>query len=114
MARTVMLCRLADLAATGAKGITLEVEDRIRETVVVRGTDGTVRAYENRCPHLESTLETWPDRFLDEARAHLVCTMHQARFTVDDGVCVWGPCEGKRLTALPIDISDDAVMLRLD
>jgi len=114
MARKMMVCRLSDLEVTGAKGITLEVEDRIREIVVVLGTDGAVRAYENRCPHLESTLETWPDRFLDEARAHLVCTMHQARFKVDDGVCVSGPCEGKRLTPLAIDIADDAVMLRLD
>jgi nitrite reductase/ring-hydroxylating ferredoxin subunit len=49
------LCSLADLAATGAKGVTLGVWPQARDIVVVR--DGNaVRAYANRCPHLLTTL----------------------------------------------------------
>ncbi len=112
MTESMLICRLSDLDATGAKGVGLEWAGRWREIVVVRGTDGTVRAYENRCPHLELTLETRPDRFLDENRAHLVCSMHGARFRIDDGACVWGPCEGQSLPAVGIEIAGDAVMLR--
>ncbi len=114
MTKHVTLCRLADLDATGAKGIGLECGGRWREIVVVRGTDGDVRAYENRCPHLDLTLEARPDRFLDESRAHLVCSMHGARFKVDDGACVWGPCEGQSLPAVRIEISGDTVVLCTD
>jgi nitrite reductase/ring-hydroxylating ferredoxin subunit len=111
MTDRIPLCRLADLDATGAKGVGLEVAGRWREIVVVRATDGTIRAYNNRCPHLEVTLEARPDRFLDEHRDHLVCAMHGARFRVNDGVCVWGPCEGQGLATVDIEISGDVVML---
>lgn len=111
MPERVTLCRLADLDATGAKGIGLEHGARWREIVVVRATDGTIRAYDNRCPHLELTLEARPDRFLDEHHTHLVCAMHGARFRVDDGVCVWGPCEGQSLPTVDIVIVGDVVML---
>ena len=111
MTDRITLCRLADLDATGAKGVGLEYGGRWREIVVVRGMDGTIRAYDNRCPHLDLTLEARPDRFLDDNRAHLVCAMHGARFRVDDGVCVWGPCEGRSLAQVAIVISGDAVLL---
>ena len=61
-----------------------------------------VLAYANRCPHMYSTLETFPDRFLDEDREHLVCSTHGARFRVADGLCVAGPCKGYSLE--PIDV----------
>ena len=104
------LCSLADLAATGAKGVTLGVWPQARDIVVVR--DGSaVRAYANRCPHLLTTLETRPDRFLDETAEHLVCSTHGARFRVSDGVCVIGPCEGDRLEPVDIEVRDGEVRL---
>lgn len=104
------LCHLADLEPTGAKGVTLGRGRGALEVVVVR-TGTSVLAYENSCPHLMMTLEARPDRFLDEAGRHLVCSMHGARFTVEDGVCVWGPCEGKTLGALAIVIAGGEVRL---
>ena len=109
---TIPLCRLEDLEATGAKSVTIGTGPATREVVVVLGTDGAVRAYRNICPHLQISLETWPDKFLDEDRAHLVCTMHGARFRVDDGLCVWGPCEGQSLTPLSIEVAGDTVLLK--
>lgn len=102
-----LLCRIADLDATGAKGVVLSDG---RDIVVVRSETG-VFAYMNSCAHQAVPLEMFPDRFLDADRRHLVCTAHGARFRVEDGVCVYGPCIGKRLAAVPVDIRDGIVEL---
>ena len=104
------LCGLADLAATGAKGITLGEWPDAREFIVV--CDGeTIRAYKNRCPHNSGTLETVPDRFLDADREHLVCSTHGARFRIEDGTCISGPCRGEGLTVVAITVIAGEVCL---
>ena len=104
------LCSLAELDATGAKGITLGEWPKAREFVVVR--DGAaVRAYVNRCPHNSGTLETVPDRFLDAERLNLVCSTHGARFRLADGLCISGPCRGDGLAAVAIEVVDGEVRL---
>jgi nitrite reductase/ring-hydroxylating ferredoxin subunit len=110
MAQDTLLCTLADLDATGATGVTLGTLRHIREIVVVQTADG-LRAYANRCPHMYSTLETFPDRFLDETREHLVCSTHGARFRVQDGFCVSGPCQGYSLKPVAIRTEGSRVML---
>lgn len=107
------LCSVADLDATGAKGITLGEWPKAREFVVVRDGD-TIHAYKNRCPHNSGTLETVPDRFLDANRAYLVCSTHGARFRVSDGYCISGPCRGEGLISVAIVIADAEVRLALD
>jgi nitrite reductase/ring-hydroxylating ferredoxin subunit len=105
-----LLCRLADLDATGAKGVTLGVWPQSRDIVVVR--DGAaVRAYVNRCPHRSTTLETVPDRFLDLERKHLICSTHGARFRIADGRCVSGPCLDLMLEGAAVAVRDGAVYL---
>jgi len=100
-----VLCRVSDLEATGAKGIVLPGG---RDIVVVRAA-GDIRAYVNSCAHQGVPLEMFPDRFLDAEGRHLVCTAHGARFRVDDGLCVQGPCVGKRLVPLAISVNDGRV-----
>ena len=106
-----LLCKLGDLDATGAKGVTLGEWPQAREFVVVR--DGAaIRAYRNRCPHNSGTLETVPDRFFDAEREHLVCSTHGARFRVSDGMCIFGPCRGDELMAVAIQVVGDEVRLK--
>jgi len=84
-----------------------------RADIVVVHSDGTVRAYLNECPHAFTTLETFDGRFLDKDDPELlVCSTHGARFRVADGVCVAGPCLGKRLRAIPITLDGDTVRIR--
>ena len=104
------LCTLADLAATGAKGVSLGASTDPREIVVV-ATPAGPRAYANRCPHMYATLETFPDRFLDESREHLVCSTHGARFRIDDGDCVTGPCVGFGLEPVAVILDGDTIRL---
>ncbi|MCB1546353.1 MAG: Rieske 2Fe-2S domain-containing protein [Hyphomicrobiaceae bacterium] len=104
------LCRVEELAETGARGVDLEdSEGRLLPLVIVRGDDG-LRCYVNVCPHQGTPLETFPDRFLDQHGRHLVCSTHGARFRVSDGVCVVGPCKGARLIAFPVRCEGGSVV----
>ena len=101
------LCAIGDLAATGAKGITLADG---REIVVVESSAG-VRAFLNSCPHNGVTLEILPDRFFDADRTALVCTAHGAQFLPTSGLCIAGPCAGRHLTPISIRVEDGEVRL---
>lgn len=61
-----------------------------------------VRAYLNRCAHAPVEMD-WPaGRFFDDSGLYLVCASHGATYRPEDGVCVAGPCRGKRLQPLAV------------
>lgn len=103
------LCRLDEIGPGTARGFVLGDG---RDVILVRSKAGVLMAYANSCPHQFVPLETFPDRFLNADATQLICTAHGARFRVDDGLCVSGPCEGKSLTPVAIDVSDGAISLR--
>jgi nitrite reductase/ring-hydroxylating ferredoxin subunit len=103
------LCTRAELAVTGAKGITLADG---REIVVAESSAGP-RAYLNSCPHNGVTLEILPDRFFDADRTLLVCTAHGARFLPTSGLCVSGPCTGRSLTPISVRVDGEDVSLHV-
>jgi nitrite reductase/ring-hydroxylating ferredoxin subunit len=69
----------------------------------------TVIGYHNICPHMGVELDWEPRRLVSPDGRHLRCTVHGALFRREDGFCVWGPCDGKRLTAFPIVVRDGQV-----
>jgi len=101
-----VLCRLADLPEGRGRGF---VRGGVALLVVRRG--GQVVAYENRCPHKGVSLDWVQDRFLDDAGEHIQCGTHGARFRIDDGFCIDGPCAGKSLTPVAITVRDDGMIL---
>lgn len=104
------LCRADEIAEGCAHGVVIgEGVDR-RDVILVR-RHGVLRAYANSCPHQGVPLETFPDKFLTADGSQFVCSAHGARFRVDDGVCVSGPCLGKGLTPLTIEIVDQDVLI---
>lgn len=63
---------------------------------------GVARAYLNRCAHAPVEMD-WPaGRFFDESGLYLVCASHGATYRPEDGLCVAGPCRGKRLQPLVV------------
>jgi nitrite reductase/ring-hydroxylating ferredoxin subunit len=103
-----VLCRIDDVAEGEAKSFIIgEGKDR-RDIVVVRKA-GRFFAYENSCPHQAMPLETFPDKFLNEDGSLFVCSTHGARFRVEDGYCISGPCEGKSLRHVVIIVIDELV-----
>lgn len=86
-----------DLREGCARGATV---NGIEIVAVRRG--GVLYVYENRCPHQGTPLETFPDKFLNSDGSLLICSTHGARFRVEDGLCVSGPCKGERLRRIDV------------
>ncbi|MFG6138053.1 Rieske (2Fe-2S) protein [Halomonas sp. B23F22_10] len=79
---------------------------------VVRTGQASVVAYRNACPHVAGARMAWKkDRFLSSDGRHITCFAHGALFRLEDGLCVAGPCPGRRLEMVEIAIRDGALYL---
>ena len=67
--------------------------------------------YLNRCPHAGHALNWQSDRFLTNKRDLILCQSHGARFTIDEGLCVLGPCPGERLRPIKLLLHDGDVLV---
>jgi len=104
------LCRLADLDDGRPRGFELgEGTDRFDLFVLRRGE--ALLAYRNECPHAGSPLDLMPDQFLSADGRHLQCHTHGALFRIDDGMCVAGPCLGRRLTPVALGVVDGELLI---
>lgn len=106
----IAVCRADEIAEGQARGFVIGEGAARRDVVLVR-RGGVLRAYVNSCPHQGTPLETFPDRFLNHGGSLLICSTHGARFRVDDGVCISGPCLGKALTRFAHDERDGLVWI---
>ena len=97
------LCAIEDVPDGGARGFRLDPGDPTSLRVIVLRQGDAIRVYRNRCPHRGTPLDWMPDRFLDAAGEHLVCSTHGALFRLEDGHCVAGPCAGEGLEPLPFE-----------
>ncbi len=93
-----VLCRLEEIPDGASRGF----GDLF---AIRRGTGVTV--YVNSCPHIGVPLELVPDRFLDRLGKLIVCATHGARFRIEDGVCISGPCLGDELEAVPARVDGE-------
>lgn len=70
---------------------------------------GVARGYLNECRHVPSELDWLPGRYFDSSGLYLICATHGALYRPDDGLCVAGPCAGRRLFALDVCECDGLV-----
>lgn len=75
-------------------------------------SEGEPRAWRNRCPHAGTPLDWTPNEFFEPDSGHLMCRTHGALFEADNGECVSGPCRGRGLEPIPIEVGADG-MIRL-
>jgi len=108
-----VVCRLDELADPGSRAFTMGAGDwPLRGFLVRRGT--RVFAYVNRCPHAGHPLNWRPDDFLMPDSSLILCRSHGARFDISTGLCVLGPCSGKSLQSIDVDVQNGYVMLTRD
>lgn len=105
-----VICRVDDIADRSGRGYTV-TRDGIETDIMIVRLGRIIRAYVNVCPHLGVNLDWQPDYFFDFERRHILCGVHGALFRVADGVCVHGPCLGRSLEAVPIEVCDGEVRL---
>jgi nitrite reductase/ring-hydroxylating ferredoxin subunit len=104
------LCALDDIDDPGAKGLTLG-EGASQLNIFLVRKDSAVYAYLNLCPHAATRLDNWPDRFLTQDERHILCGNHAALFRIEDGLCTSGPCAGKSLERVPVEVRDGMVRI---
>jgi nitrite reductase/ring-hydroxylating ferredoxin subunit len=75
--------------------------------------DGGYHAYVNSCPHVGTSLDLWPNEFFTDDGRALICSTHGAVFEPTSGLCTAGPCVGDRLTALPVALEGETLVVRL-
>jgi nitrite reductase/ring-hydroxylating ferredoxin subunit len=108
-----VVCRLTDLDEHGARAFTIGTGNwPLRGFVVRAGAE--VRGYVNRCPHAGHPLNLLPNRFLTPDGALILCSSHGAVFEKQTGYCVAGPCAGRSLRAVPLEVQAGFVMLAAD
>ncbi len=113
------LCRLEDIPDGGSAACAIpaaasddaDAESDVAVMAIRRGD--RVFCYINSCPHWGSPLDLIPGRFLDRKGRHIVCTTHGARFRIEDGHCIKGPCLGASLRPLACRVENGAVIAEL-
>lgn len=104
------ICRFDDLSDPGARSFRVGVGDWPLRAFVVR-QGAVVRAYVNRCPHAGHPLDLRPDHFLTPDGQAIICSSHAAQFDLLRGLCLTGPCLGRSLQSVPVEIEEDWVVL---
>ena len=104
-----VLCRLSELEQ-GARAFTLGGGEWPVRMFVLKVRDA-VHGYINRCPHAGHPLDLLPGRFLTADGTLILCSSHGALFEKATGYCVAGPCAGRALTPVPLQVRCGLVML---
>lgn len=99
---------LTDIADPGCREFSIGEGDwPFRGFVVRRGE--AVFAYQNVCVHAGHPLNWRPDSFLTKNKDAIICASHGAMFEIASGDCLGGPCGGKTLRNVDVEIRDGIV-----
>ena len=104
------LCRIDELEENQAKGLALGADAGVQELFVIK-RDSQIFVYKNSCPHTGVNLNWLPDQFMDSEQFFVQCAVHGAKFQVEDGLCVWGPCVNQRLTPVKFRVENGELFL---
>jgi nitrite reductase/ring-hydroxylating ferredoxin subunit len=109
-ARPEPICSLGELTDPGTREFSIGAGEWHVPGFLVRH-GGQVRAYLNRCPHAGHLLNWKSADFFAPGSPLLLCNAHGALFEADTGRCVFGPCVGKSLQPVAIEVVDGQVLL---
>ncbi len=100
--------RIEDLADPGCREFQIGDGDwPLRGFIVRQGQN--VFAYENYCMHVGHQLNWSPDGFLSKNRTAIMCASHGALYEIDSGLCFAGPCVGKTLRTVEVEVRDGII-----
>jgi nitrite reductase/ring-hydroxylating ferredoxin subunit len=103
-------CPLTALPPGQTAKFQLRCGTRTVEAFIVNHAGG-LYAYVNRCPHVGTPLDLWPNEFFAEDGQTLICSTHGALYEPASGHCTAGPCAGDALTPLPLRQEGDLVVV---
>lgn len=83
---------------------------QVRGAVLAR-KDGRVYAYANLCRHIPLTLDLGDGQVSAADKKVFLCHHHGARYRIEDGKCLYGPCDGDSLIPLAFEEEDGQLVL---
>ena len=98
------------LSDPGSRGFSVDWQGQFIQGFVVC-YHNRLYAYFNSCPHTGAPLDWVDHQFLDVDETFIQCASHDARFEIDSGICVAGPCVGQSLRRLPVEVVNNEVYL---
>ena len=107
----IFLCEKKDILNDSCKGFSIS-EDKDAQDIFIVNRSDNYYAYKNSCPHTGVNLNWQPDVFMDYDNFYIQCSVHAARFEVETGFCVWGPCANQSLKKVDITITQDKIFLK--
>jgi nitrite reductase/ring-hydroxylating ferredoxin subunit len=91
--------------------LTPEGEGKPFPIVIIRTQADSFVGYVNTCPHNGTWLNIGSGEFFSDDHAFLKCGRHGAKFEIETGVCVDGPCKEKSLEPIALAVIDGEVCL---
>lgn len=76
----------------------------LRHKVVLIKHDNDIKAYLNNCPHQDVPLDEAYKIDINPFEMTMKCSVHDAFFRIEDGVCVEGPCWREELVPVALEI----------
>ena len=108
----IRLCSIKEIPPGECKGFSLTNSEE--QDMLIVNRNNRFYAYTNNCPHTTGPLNWQDDVFMDLENFYIMCSIHGARFEVETGLCVWGPCAKRSLTPVKIKIEDEQIFLMED
>lgn len=90
---------------SNAKTMVVPCADLNHSVILIKHDTG-IKAYENNCPHQDVPLNEAYKIDVNPFEKTMKCSVHDAFFNIEDGVCVEGPCMNDELVPVPIEIDD--------
>ena len=112
MAADQRLICASDALEEGGQGVRFEVQwaGEITPAFMTR-YNGRAVAYLNQCAHVPVEMDFNAGEFFDDSGLYFVCATHGAMYAPESGLCVAGPCVGRRLAKLEIQERDGNIYL---
>lgn len=110
--RWVEVCA-SEALAEGGDGARFALPGPERQTGFAVRWRSQVFAYLNQCQHIPVELDWQEGKFFDASGLYLVCATHGATYRANDGVCIDGPCIGRRLQSLQVVELDGTVWVAM-
>ena len=106
--RGVALARREDVPDAGAVVVYAGDGDARVSLILTRQGDA-LACFRNRCAHANYPLQRADGRIVVHEARYLVCAAHGASYTLTDGACAGGPCNGDGLERIAIAVRDGVV-----
>lgn len=90
---------------SNSKSLVVPCADLPHSVILVKYED-EVRAYQNNCPHQDVPLNEAYKIDVNPFEQIMKCSVHDAWFTIKEGLCIEGPCLNDELTPVNIEIDE--------